>query len=85
MSKFLGWLVAGPAVLAGILGIILLFMVLGPAIGALAGVVVNWVFPATMAKVLAAIGLGGIKLWELGAFLGFVSVFVKASQTNNNK
>ncbi len=53
--------------------------VLGSIIGALSGWAVSFIFDETLTKVLAALGIKGLKLWEFGAFLGFVGGFLKTT------
>ena len=51
----------------------------GTLIGALAGWVVGWFFETTILGMFAAFGITGFKMWQIGAFLGFVGGFFKAS------
>lgn len=62
---------------------ILIGCVAGTAFGALAGLVVAFFFPATSAAVLTALGIN-LALWQVGAALGFVGMFVRTSVTQNN-
>lgn len=80
MDKFLtGLIVAG-----GILVLLPLLLILGTALGALAGWVVGIFFAETMATVMLAIFGATVEVWQLGAFLGFVGGYVRSIQTNNN-
>lgn len=68
-----------------VIGLLILFgCVAGTAFGALAGFIVAFFFPTTSAAVLAALGIN-LALWQVGAALGFVGMFVRTSvqQTNN--
>lgn len=80
MDKFLTSLVVGVLATA----LVFLLVILGTCIGALGGWVVGWFFGETILGVLAAFGVTGIKMWQFGAFLGFVGGFFRASQTNNS-
>lgn len=57
------------------IGIILFAVIAGTLFGALAGWIVSLFFNETILTVLMALGIKGISLWQLGAFLGFVSGF----------
>jgi len=63
--------------------ILLLGCVAGTAFGALTGAVVNFFFPNTVVAVLSALGIT-LPLWQVGAGLGFVGMFVRSSVTQNN-
>jgi hypothetical protein len=47
----------------------------GTLFGSIAGGIVSLFFNETILTVLMALGIKGISLWQLGAFLGFVSDF----------
>ena len=53
--------------------------ILGTLLGAFAGWVVGLFFGETILGIFAAIGISGFKLWQLGAFLGFVGSFFRLS------
>lgn len=56
---------------------VMLFIValLGTLLGAGAGWAVGMVFGQTFAIALAHVGIADMQLWQVGAVLGFVSVF----------
>lgn len=58
---------------------------IGVVFGAFAGWVVSFFYPATLAKVAVAMGIAGTPGWQLGAGLGFVGGFFKASLTTTEK
>jgi hypothetical protein len=68
-------------VLGGLLVVfgLILLIILGSLVGAFCGEVVSWIFPETLgvvAKRLFGVDMPG---WQLGAALGFVGSFFKAS------
>lgn len=65
--------------LAAVLVIAFLAIVGGTLIGIISAVVVAYVFPGTMA--LLALKLGIPTIWQMGAILGFIGGFFKASTT----
>lgn len=73
-----------PAILivAGLCGILLLG-VLG---GALVGWVVGWFFTETITAGFLVFGvdISSLAMWQVGAFLGFVSGFFKSTVTTNS-
>ena len=76
------------AILGGTVAVIALLLVL-PLLGALGGAfsgwVVGWFFSETILGFLAALGIKGLAMWQIGMSLGFIGGFFKAMQTNNNK
>ena len=71
------------------LGVVLLlglFMVILPLVGALSGAlsgwVVGWFFTETVTSFMAALGIKGLAMWQIGMSLGFIGGFFKATQTN---
>ena len=50
--------------------------------GEFVGLVVVWFFGGPILDILAPMGLIGFKMWEIGAFLGFVGGFFKPQITN---
>lgn len=61
--------------------IVFFLILLYPFMGALAGYIVGLVFGDTILGILGQMGLHGITMWQLGAFLGFVGGFFKTSVT----
>lgn len=45
---------------------------IAPAIGALLGLIVGWVFSGTSTAFLAALGLQTLSMWQFGAMAAFV-------------
>ena len=86
LAYILLWVGGIAAVGGGIVGLILVLSLFAPAIGALAGWVVGWVFDETSAKMLTLAGLHGkVAMWELGATLGFIGAFFKSSSSSVSK
>jgi len=81
MKMFLA--IVGGSVLAA--GLILLSPLLGALSGALSGWVVGWFFTETITTFVAALGIKGLAMWQVGMGLGFVGGFFKAIQTNSSK
>lgn len=81
MKTFLA--VIGAAIL--VVGLMLLLPLLGALGGALSGWVVGWFFSETVLGFLAALGIKGFAMWQVGLALGFIGGFFKAVQTNNSK
>lgn len=77
-------LIVGTVALLVVGLMLILACIIGTAFGALAGLIVAFFFPNTTAAVLAALGIK-LALWQVGAALGFVSMFVKSSVTQNNQ
>ena len=75
----IGALVVGA--LASVAAVLFLAALIGTVVGAFAGWVVGLFFTNTITTVLAALGVTGVKVWQLGAFLGFVGGFFKATLT----
>lgn len=70
--------------LALIVGILLLLPLLGTLAGLIVGWIVGWFFSQTMLGIFAALGITGFKMWQIGAFLGFVGGFFRATSTNKS-
>lgn len=68
----------GLVVALGVAALIVIFALLGTLFGAFGGWVVGWFFSDTILGVLAAFGLTGFKMWQIGAFLGFFGSFFKS-------
>lgn len=65
-------------------GFIFLGCILGTLFGALAGWVVGLVFKETILTFFAAIGISGLKMWQIGASLGFIGGFFRTSFSVNS-
>lgn len=76
-------LVVGAVVIVGLL--LLLFPIVGTGFGALAGWVVGWFFSETILTFLAGMGITGLKMWQIGAALGFIGGFFKSSSITSSK
>lgn len=70
LAKIFGVLFAGVLVFLGI-------TLLMPVLGAVVGWSVGLLFGETILGIFAAMGITGFKMWQIGAFLGFVSGFFK--------
>lgn len=68
----------------GVAALMILFTLLGTFFGALTGWIVGWFFTDTILTGLAAFGVKGLTMWQIGATLGFVGGFFKSVQTNNS-
>lgn len=73
------------AALTLVLGFLFLAVILSTLVGALTGWIVGWFFSETILTFFAGLGITGLKMWQLGAALGFVGGFFKAHQTNHGK
>jgi hypothetical protein len=58
-------------------GSIFVVVIFGTLVGALAGLVVGWVFGGTILGILGQLGVHDVAMWQFGAFLGFVGGFLK--------
>ena len=74
------------AAVSGVTGVVFVALVvvaamLGTLFGAFAGWVVSWIFPEVIIRTLARFGVNtsGLQMWELGATLGFIGAFFKAT------
>lgn len=74
----------GVTVMLGLAVVIFIGLLLAPLVGALAGLAVGLVLGETLAEVLLALTGTEIELWKLGAFLGFVGGFFRATVTKND-
>jgi hypothetical protein len=75
MEKFMIFVLSalGVAVAAVLLPLIM------PLFGAFAGAVIGFFFDETSREFLNALGMQKLEMWQLGAMLGFVGGFFKAS------
>ena len=62
--------------------VIFIGIILGTFIGALTGWIVGWFFGDTILSIFAYIGIKGFSMWQIGAFLGFVSGFFRSVNFN---
>lgn len=76
-------LLIGIGAAALLAAVIVLFPILGVLIGALSGWVVGWFFEETILGFLAALGVTGFKMWQVGASLGFLGSFFKSVNYNS--
>lgn len=76
MFKLIGAIVA-------LICLIFALPLIGTALGAFTGWVVGLIWPNTFAAFLAHFGLAAFAPWKVGALLGFIGGFFKASLTNN--
>lgn len=79
MRAFLA--IIGGTVLVALLMFIL--PLLGALGGAFSGWVVGWFFTETITSFVAAFGIKGLAMWQIGMGLGFVGGFFKSTQTNS--
>lgn len=70
---------AGEIILAviGIIALIFVFPILCVALGAFTGWIVGLVFESTILGILAQVGITGVKMWQVGACLGFIGGFFR--------
>lgn len=69
--------------LALVAGLMFLAPLLGALGGAFSGWVVGWFFTETITTFVAALGIKGLAMWQIGMGLGFVGGFFKSVQTNS--
>ena len=75
-----------------ILGVALLAAIaffLGILLNTLVGIFVGWVvglfFSETILSIFAMLGIKGVAMWQVGAFLGFVGGFFRTTVTNKKE
>ncbi len=78
MEKVVEGLAAGLVALIGLAFLVFVGAIFGTALGALAGMIVGWVFPGSMALLAEALGIAAAP-YQLGAIFGFVGGFLKTS------
>ena len=66
-------------------GMPLALFVLNVFIGAVSGWIVGLFFGNTILGILEQIGINGFSMWQIGAFLGFISGFFRKMISFNNK
>lgn len=75
------------AILVGIgVGLVICISIMAGALlstlaGALTGAIVGLFFSDTILSICAQLGVYGVEVWQVGAFLGFVGGFFKAPVT----
>lgn len=72
------------AIIFGFVGLMFFYIIAGTLMGAFTGWVVGLFFGKTILGILASIGITGFKMWQIGAFLGFVGAFFKSNQTKKD-
>lgn len=74
-------LLAGAAMAVGLVLLIIVVVILGTVFGGIAGWIVGLFFTDTIMDTLNRFGIDtmGMSMWQLGATLGFISGFFKAS------
>ena len=80
MEKFV--LIFGGTVFG--LALVFLLPLLGALGGAFSGWVVGWFFTETITSFLAAFGVKGLAMWQIGLSLGFIGGFFKTTSTKSN-
>ena len=84
----MGQILTGATMAIGLVLLIVLMVILGTFFGGVAGWIVGWFFTDTIMNTLNRLGIDtlGMSMWQLGATLGFISGFFKASgvRTNNH-
>lgn len=71
-------LIASLLVLGIAAAVLFLAVIAATLVGALTGWIVGWFFGGTLLKFFAAFGLTGLKMWQIGATLGFVGSFFQS-------
>lgn len=71
-------LIAGLIVTIVAAALLTVVPILGAAFGAFAGWVVGWFFDETILGIFRQFGITA-EMWQLGAFLGFVGGFLRAT------
>lgn len=66
------------------IGFLFLYPILVVAGGAFIGWIAGWAMPETFASWQAVLGLGSLAPWQVGAGLGFIGSFFRATFTVNN-
>ena len=59
--------------------LIVVVVLLSTLVGAFVGWLVGLFFDETILGIFACLGITGFKMWQIGAFLGFVSGFFRSS------
>ena len=66
-----------------LMGLLFFAGLLGALGGAFSGWVVGWFFTETITTFMAALGLKGLAMWQIGLCLGFIGSFFRSVQTNS--
>lgn len=74
---------AGVILAAGTAALFILLVIFSTLAGAVVGWVVGWFFGDTILGIMNQLGIHGITMWQLGAFLGFVGSFFRTSTTHS--
>jgi membrane protein DedA with SNARE-associated domain len=70
---------AGFAVASGIIGLIMFAVILGTLFGAISAWFIGLFFGDTILHVLGQFGVHDVTMWQLGAFFGFLSGYIKTT------
>lgn len=83
----MGQAIAGAFMACGLVMLIVLMVILGTFFGGVAGWIVGLFFTDTIMQTLNRIGVDtmGMTMWQLGATLGFISGFFKATGVRTTK
>ena len=83
----MGQVLAGAAMAVGLVLLVIVMVILGTFFGGVAGWIVGLFFTDTIMGTLNRFGVDtmGMTMWQLGATLGFISGFFKASGVKVNK
>lgn len=83
----MGQVFAGAAAAFGIVLLVIIVVILGTLMGGVAGWIVGLFFTDTIMNTLNRIGVDtmGMTMWQLGATLGFISGFFKATGVRTTK
>lgn len=83
----MGQVIAGALMAVGLVMLIIIMVILGTFFGGVAGWIVGLFFTDTIMQTLNRIGVDtmGMTMWQLGATLGFISGFFKATSVKATK
>ena len=73
--------------IVGVIAVLLIVVVvlLSTIVGAFVGWLVGLFFGETILGIFACLGVTGFKMWQIGAFLGFVSGFFRSSFSSKSE
>lgn len=83
MKALLGWLIVIVGSFVTLGSIVFVAPLVGVLVGAFSGWVVGLFFGHTFLHIFAALGITGVKMYQMGAFLGFVGGFFKNSSSSS--